>query len=143
VSNDGLWPSYDKVFSSGQDRRYENQTRDQRRENFDSFFSREVPIDEDASLVLFDGETIVGFIKIDLVEEGTYVHGVGVLPDYRRQGLGTLVLGTSLRRAAQNNRKKMILEVDVENQAAIGLYESLGFKTVKGSISYIWERTTP
>ena len=82
-------------------------------------------------------------MKIDLVEDGTYVHGVGVLPNYRRQGLGKFVLGTSLRRAAKNNRKKMILEVDVENQAAIGLYESLGFKTVKGSISYIWERTLP
>ena len=96
-------------------------------------------MDEDASLVLWDGPTIVGFVKIDLVEEGTYVHGVGVLPSYRRQGLGQWVLGTSLRRAAQNDRKKMILEVDVENQAAIGLYESLGFKTVRGSISYIWE----
>jgi len=143
VSNDALWPSYDDVFSSGQDRRYENQTRDQRRENFYSFFSREAPIDEDASLVLFDRETIVGFVKIDLVEEGAYVHGVGVLPGYRRQGFGKFVLGTSLRRAAQNNRKKMVLEVDVENQAAIGLYESLGFKTVKGSISYIWERSSP
>ena len=43
-------------------------------------------------------------------------------------------------RAAQNDRKKMIHEVDVENQAAIGLYKSLGFKTVKGSISYMWEQ---
>jgi ribosomal protein S18 acetylase RimI-like enzyme len=138
VSNDALWPSYDEAFSSGQDRRYENQSRDQRRENFDSFFSREVPIDEDASLVLFDGEAIVGFVKIDIVEDGTYVHGVGVLPDYRRQGLGKFVLGSSLRRAAKNNRKKMTLEVDIENQAAIGLYKSLGFTKVKGSISYIW-----
>lgn len=140
VSNDALWPSYDEAFSSGQDRRYENQSEAQRRENFGSFFSREAPIDEDASLVLFDRETIVGFVKIDIVEDGTYVHGVGVLPAYRRQGLGRFVLGTSLRRAAKNNRKKMILEVDIENQAAIGLYTSLGFKTVKGSISYIWEQ---
>ena len=140
VSNDALWPSYDDVFSSGQDRRYENQSRDQRRENFDSFFSRKVPIDEDASIVLFDGERIVGFVKIDIVENGAYVHGVGVLPEYRRQGLGKFVLGTSLCKAAKNNRKRMILEVDVENQAAIGLYRSLGFKKVKGSISYIWEQ---
>jgi ribosomal protein S18 acetylase RimI-like enzyme len=143
VSNETLWPSYDEVFSNGQDRRYQSQSRDQRRENFDSFFSREVPIDEDASLVLLDGERIVGFVKIDLVANGAYVHGVGVLPDYRRQGLGKLVLGTSLRRAAKNDRKKMMLEVDLENQAAMALYRSLGFKTVKGSISYIWERTSP
>ena len=89
---------------------------------------------------LFDGETIVGFVKIDIVTEGTYVHGIGVIPAYRRQGLAKYVLGTSLRRAAANGHKKMILEVDSENQAALGLYESLGFKTVKGSVSYIWEK---
>ena len=61
-------------------------------------------------------------------------------PDYRKQGLAKFVLGTSLRRAAENNHEKMILEVDIENQAAAGLYKSVGFKTVKGSISYIWER---
>ena len=140
VPNDALWSSYDAAFSHGGDRRYAQQSETQRRENFESFFSRQVPFDPDASLVLFDDETIVGFVKIDIVEEGTYVHGVGIAPAYRRQGLAKYVLGTSLRRAAANDHKKMILEVDSENQAAIGLYQSLGFKTVKGSVSYIWEK---
>jgi ribosomal-protein-alanine N-acetyltransferase len=99
-----------------------------------------VPIDEDASIVLLDGEHVVGFVKIDLIEEGAYVHGVAVVPAYRRHGFARFILGTSLRRAAANDRQKMILEVDVENQAAMGLYKSLGFKTIKGSISYIWEK---
>ena len=142
VPNDVLWPSYDAAFSSGGDRRYENQSEAQRHENFESFFSREVPIDEDASIVLFDGEQIIGFVKIDIVTDGTYVHGIGVVPDYRRQGFGKFILGTSLRRAAANKRGKMVLEVDIENRAAIGLYSSLGFKTVKGSISYIWQAAT-
>jgi ribosomal protein S18 acetylase RimI-like enzyme len=140
ISNDTLWPSYDVVFSSGSDRRYLQQSEAQRHENFDSFFSRQIPYDEDASLVMFDGETIVGFVKIDIISEGAYVHGVGVIPKYRRQGLAKNILGTSLRKAAQNHHKKMILEVDIDNQAALGLYQSLGFKTVKGSISYIWEK---
>jgi ribosomal protein S18 acetylase RimI-like enzyme len=140
ISNDELWPSYDLAFSNGGDRRYEQQSEAQRRENFESFFSRQVPIDENASIVLFDGETIVGFVKIDIVTEGTYIHGVGVIPDYRKQGLAKYILGTSLRKAAENHHEKMILEVDIKNQAAVGLYQSLGFKTVKGSISYIWEK---
>ena len=49
----------------------------------------------EASLVLSDGETIVGFVKIDIVTEGTYVHGVGIAPEYRRQGLARHILGTS------------------------------------------------
>ena len=140
VSNDELWPSYDAAFSNGGDRRYAQQSDAQRRENFETFFSREVPIDAEASLVLLDGETIVGFVKIDIVSEGTYVHGVGVVPEYRRQGLAQYILGTSLRRAAENHHEKMVLEVDVANQAAVGLYQSLGFRTVKGSMSYIWEK---
>ena len=140
VTNDELWPSYDNVFSHGGDRRYAQQSEAQRRENFESFFSRQVPMDAQASLVLFDGETIVGFVKIDIVAEGAYVHGVGVVPQYRRQGLAQYILGTSLHRAAENQHEKMVLEVDVANQAAVGLYQSLGFETVKGSVSYIWEK---
>jgi ribosomal protein S18 acetylase RimI-like enzyme len=139
-SNDELWPSYDSAFSSGGDRRYAQQSEAQRRENFESFFSRQVPMDSEASLVLLDGETIVGFVKIDIVTEGAYVHGVGVIPEYRRQGLARYVLGTSLRRAARNHHQKMVLEVDATNHAAVGLYKGLGFKTVKGSVSYIWEK---
>jgi len=140
ISNDELWLSYDAAFLNGGDRRYAQQSEAQRRENFETFFSRQVPMDAEASLVLLDGETIVGFVKIDIVTEGTYVHGVGVIPEYRRQGLAQYVVGTSLRRAAQNHHEKMVLEVDITNQAAVGLYQSLGFKTVKGSLSYIWEK---
>ena len=140
VSNDALWPSYDAAFSHGSDRRYAEQSEAMRRENFEEFFSRQARYDADASLVLFDGETIVGFVKIDVIKEGAYVHGVGVIPEYREQGLAKYLLGSSLRRTAANGHQKMILEVDSENQAAIGLYQSLGFKTVKGSVSYIWEK---
>jgi ribosomal protein S18 acetylase RimI-like enzyme len=140
ISNDELWPSYDSAFSNGDDRRYAQQSEAQRRENFESFFSRQVPMDSEASLVLLDGETIVGFVKIDIVAEGAYVHGVGVVPGYRRQGLARYILGTSLRRAADNHHQKMVLEVDATNHAAVALYQSLGFKTVKGSLSYIWEK---
>jgi ribosomal protein S18 acetylase RimI-like enzyme len=115
------------------------QSEEQRRENFETFFSRQVPYDVEASLVLFEVETVIGFVKIDIIPEGTYVHGVGVVPEYRRKGLAKYILGTSLRRAAENHQK-MILEVDINNQAALGLYRSLGFKTVKGSVSYIWEK---
>ena len=140
IPNDALWPSYDAAFSNGGDRRYAQQSEEQRHENFETFFSRQVPFDAQASLVLFDGQTIVGFVKIDVIAEGTYVHGVGVVPGYRRQGFARYILGTSLRRAAENHHEKMVLEVDSANQAAVGLYQGLGFKTVKGSLSYIWEK---
>ena len=140
VTNEQLWPNYDNAFSSGGDRRYLIQSEAQRREQFNSFFSREVPIEEDASIVLFDGEKIVSFVKIDIHSKSLFVHGIGVVPEYSRQGYAKYVLGTSMLRSAENGHKLMKLEVDINNRNAIGLYERLGFKHMMGSISYIWEK---
>ena len=43
----------------------------------------------------------------------------------------------SLVRAAENGMKDLILEVDITNKRAIALYEQLGFKQTKGSISHV------
>ncbi|MCY3410105.1 MAG: GNAT family N-acetyltransferase [Candidatus Heimdallarchaeota archaeon] len=139
ISNDELWPSYDKAFSVGGDRRYANQTEAQRRENFDSFFDRSVPMEEEASLVLMEEDKVVGFIKIDIYPENTFVHGIATLPEYRGQGLAKYILGSSMRIAATKGHKMMKLEVDRENVNAIKLYERVGFVSLRGSISYIWE----
>jgi mycothiol synthase len=141
ISNDELWPSFHAAFSHGVDRRYAQQSAAQRRENYEGFFCRQVPLDDDASLVLVDGETIVGFVKIGVMAKDAYVTGIGVIPAYRRQGLARYMLGTSMRRAAANQHQKMILYVDSENQAALGLYQSLGFRSVnKGWVSHFWEK---
>ncbi|MHA1907805.1 MAG: GNAT family N-acetyltransferase [Candidatus Thorarchaeota archaeon] len=140
ITNEELWPDYDRAFSSGGDRRYLTQSEEQRREQFNSFFSRQVPIDEDASIVLYDGDAIVSFDKIDIHSDSVFVHGIGVVPEYGRQGFAKYVLGTSMKRAAENGHSLMKLEVDIDNKGAIGLYERLGFKHTMGSISYIWEK---
>lgn len=139
VSNDELWQDYDRAFSAGGDRRYLTQSFEQRREQFDDFFSRNSPYDKDASFVLYDGDNVVSFIKIDIHKDSVFVHGIGVVPEYSRKGFAKYVLGTSMIRAAANGHSLMKLEVDVDNQHAIGLYERVGFKHMMGSISYIWE----
>ena len=45
---------------------------------------------------------------------------------------------SSIVRAAENGMKDLILEVDIDNHRAIALYEQLGFKKDKGSISHVW-----
>lgn len=66
------------------------------------------------------------------------MNGVGIHPEFRRRGLGKALMTASLVRAAQNKMKRVILEVDIENHRAIGLYEQLGFRKVRGSISHVW-----
>jgi ribosomal protein S18 acetylase RimI-like enzyme len=138
VDNEEIWPTYNETFLSSGDRRYLNQTEEQRRENFNDFFNRSKSIEKDASLLLYAGDQIVGFHKINLYEFGGFVNGVGIHPDYRRKGLGKLLMTSSIVRAAENGMKDLILEVDIDNQRAIALYEQLGFKKDKGSISHVW-----
>jgi len=138
VDNEEIWPCYDTTFSSSGDQRYLNQTEKQRRENFDDFFDRSKPIEEDASLLLYSGEEIVGFMKINIYSIGGFVNGVGTHPDFRRQGLARLLMTSSIVRAAENGMKDLILEVDIKNHRAIALYEQLGFVQNKGSISHVW-----
>ena len=138
VDNEEIWPCYNATFLSSGDQRYLNQTENQRRENFDDFFDRTKPIENDASLLLYSGEQVVGFMKINIYSIGGFVNGVGIHPDFRRRGLARLLMTSSLVRAAENGMKDLILEVDIENRRAIALYEQLGFKQTKGSISHLW-----
>ena len=138
VDNEEIWPSYNATFLASGDQRYLDQTEEQRRENFDDFFDKSKPIEEDASLLLYSGNLIVGFMKINLYSIGGFVNGVGTHPDFRRRGLARLLMTSSMVRAAQNGMKDLILEVDITNRQAIALYEQLGFKKMKGSISHVW-----
>ena len=138
VDNEEIWPTYNETFLSSGDRRYLNQTEAQRRENFDNFFDRSKPIEEDASLLLYSEDQIVGFMKINIMNYGGFVNGIGTHPDYRRRGLAKMLMAASIVRAAQNDMKNLVLEVDIENRHAIALYEKLGFKKVRGSISHVW-----
>ncbi len=138
VTNDEIWPTYNATFLNSGDRRYLNQTDAQRRESFDDFFNRKKPLEEEASLLLYFEDHIVGFHKINIYDFGGFVNGVGIHPDFRRRGLGKLMMTASLVRAAKNGMKNLILEVDIDNHRAIGLYEQLGFVHRKGSISHMW-----
>ena len=138
VTNDEIWPTYNATFLNSGDRRYLNQTDAQRRESFDDFFNRKKPLEEEASLLLYFEDQIVGFHKINIYDFGGFVNGVGIHPDFRRRGLGKLMMTASLVRAAKNGMKNLILEVDIDNHRAIGLYEQLGFVHRKGSISHVW-----
>lgn len=138
VDNEEIWPTYNKTFLTSGDRRYLNQTEAQRRENFDNFFDRKKKIEEDASLLLYSGNDVVGFMKINIHDSGGFVNGVGVHPDFRRRGLAKKLMTASIVRAGQNNMTNLVLEVDIDNKGAIALYEKLGFRHVRGSISHVW-----
>lgn len=59
------------------------------------------------------------------------LYSLAVKPAYRGRGYSKQLLGKSLEVLRQQNILMIYLEVETENRAAIGLYQSLGFTPVK------------
>ena len=59
------------------------------------------------------------------------IHGVSVKKDFQGKGLGKLIMKEILYRAKQNNVKKAILTVSMDNTRAATLYQKLGFKSYR------------
>ncbi|WNR44377.1 GNAT family N-acetyltransferase [Paenibacillus roseipurpureus] len=65
-----------------------------------------------------------------MVEPGTsgFIYGFCVLPEFRGKGYGRQILSQTISELKQHDRAESIkLEVSVENEKALGLYESCGF----------------
>jgi ribosomal-protein-alanine N-acetyltransferase len=57
-----------------------------------------------------------------------YIYNVAVRKEFRRQQVGYLMLKTLLEQSLKQGIDSFTLEVRVSNEAAIRLYESLGFE---------------
>jgi len=140
VPNDELYTSYYQTFITSGNDRFLDQTDAERRENFDDFFDRTKAQDEDASILLFYDDKVIGFSQVILLCEKGFYNGIGIHPDYRKQGLGTKMLQLSMKRAEMNGMSEITLEVDVTNAAAINLYKRVGFHVDSGNVSFLWHR---
>ena len=70
----------------------------------------------------------VGYIGVQEICGEGYVTNVAVLPEYRRQGIGERLVREAARGAEMRGCDFLSLEVRVGNDAAIRLYEKLGFR---------------
>jgi ribosomal protein S18 acetylase RimI-like enzyme len=59
------------------------------------------------------------------------IQNLGIVPDYRGGGLGTMLLFRALEGFRDSGIKRVHLEVTAQNDGAIRLYRRLGFTTVK------------
>jgi ribosomal protein S18 acetylase RimI-like enzyme len=84
-------------------------------------------LDVDQSLVAVEDENAVGLANLGRRGHRTWLGGVGVVQSKRREGIGELLTRSLLDRAAALGATEMTLEVIVENEPAIRLYEKLGF----------------
>ncbi len=78
---------------------------------------------------------LVGSLRLDEFEQGIGIYAFGVVPDYRRRGYGRQMLEEAIRIVRSEGQKPIMLDVEVDNVAAIALYTSCGFQ-IKTTYDY-------
>lgn len=71
---------------------------------------------------------LLGFGCLWAIADEAHITILAIHPNYRRQGLGRILLITLLKYACQRKLKWATLEVRASNQAAISLYQHFGFQ---------------
>tara|TARA_X000000368_G_scaffold110276_1_gene85797 strand:- start:54 stop:518 length:465 start_codon:yes stop_codon:yes gene_type:complete len=73
----------------------------------------------------------IGYILLRSLDDEEEVLSLGVLKSYRRQGIASKLFYEFEKGIIKKNVQKIILEVKVENYAAICFYEFFGLKKIK------------
>jgi ribosomal-protein-alanine N-acetyltransferase len=73
---------------------------------------------------------LLGLAIFWIVQDEVHVLNVAVAPEHRRRGVGRVLMDEVLARGRHRLCTLATLEVRRSNEAAIGLYKSLGFRSV-------------
>ncbi|MHA1576335.1 MAG: GNAT family N-acetyltransferase [Candidatus Thorarchaeota archaeon] len=136
-------PSIDIQIESTPSKEWMNTYATGSRHNVDSMEIRKElmlrsPLEKGFGAVLIDDEIEgVGLCIVDGAWAGLF--NITTLSRYRRQGVATSVNQGLTRWASTREVKKMYLQVEIENQQALSMYNRLGFET---SYRY-WYRRLP
>lgn len=84
-----------------------------------------------ASLVATDGGEDVGLCMLAVRGEDAWIGGVGIVAGRRGEGIGRRLMKAAEENARARGVKRLWLEVLVQNEPAIGLYEKLGYKRIR------------
>jgi ribosomal-protein-alanine N-acetyltransferase len=79
-------------------------------------------------LLAESGGNIAGFILTELAPDEGHIITLDVLENYRRQGIGSLLLAAGEKEAVSRGGKRMVLETATTNKAAIALWKKRGYR---------------
>jgi len=80
--------------------------------------------------IAWEDEEPTGFVLALGLAEECEILSLGVLPDRRRAGYGSALLGSVCSEAMRRNIRSVVLEVAADNAAARALYAARGFLSV-------------
>ncbi len=81
-------------------------------------------------LMADDATGPLGFVLARVVASEAEILTIAVDPNHRRSGLGQTLLAAASDLATQQGGEALFLEVSIDNQAALALYEKAGFVRV-------------
>ena len=93
-----------------------------------SMFASELAKPTSICLGAFEGEELVGYVINSRYVDAWHVMNVAVDPDHQRRGVASRLLERLFELTRDDERRGYTLEVRVSNEAAIELYERLGFE---------------
>jgi ribosomal-protein-alanine N-acetyltransferase len=96
-----------------------------------TLFLRELESDISRTILAREGKergAVLGYVCRWLIVDEVQILNLAVHPDRRRRGIGRLLMQRVLDEAAENKVRTMTLEVRDGNEAAMRLYEGLGFE---------------
>ena len=81
-------------------------------------------------LVALDGDAVAGYVGSQSVMGETDMMNIAVDPNYRRQGVAAALVEELVRQLKAKGNHCLTMEVRASNDAAIALYEKLGFAQI-------------
>ncbi len=94
----------------------------------------------DLSLIALAGGEPVGFLTVELDPPAGWIDQMGVVPTWRRRGLGAALIAQTLRRFQAEGLAEALLHVNTNNPGAAALYERLGFRKQLQRARYVKSR---
>jgi GNAT superfamily N-acetyltransferase len=86
--------------------------------------------DKSVTFEAWAGNILIGLVAAyfnDTVKYSGYITSVSIIEEYKRKGVGSVLLHTCIDYAIKSNFKEILLEVSRENKNAIRFYNKFGF----------------
>jgi len=94
-------------------------------------FEREIEAQNSYKRIIRFSGSVVAYIVTWTVHDEVHILNIAVHPDFRKIGLGEMLLRDCLGFSAERGLKLAVLEVRTSNSGAIKLYEKIGFKALR------------
>ncbi|WP_455480937.1 ribosomal protein S18-alanine N-acetyltransferase [Bartonella sp. B12(2025)] len=102
---------------------------------FDNFLQDQSVFGYKASLI-GQPDQILGFCLCRLILDEAEIITIAVHPHFRRQGIGSLLIDSTLRHLHHEHTIKLFLEVEETNLSALNLYHRFEFQKISKRLAY-------